>query len=100
MYIISKREYHTILLYFLPNLNILNNFLLILNELYTVENKRNYMHDFVIFQIQEVNNEIQEFIENRMRNNNPIDDKLSLFRQQVCNVLLFKYYCSSNMLYI
>ncbi|XP_035233139.1 intraflagellar transport protein 81 homolog [Stegodyphus dumicola] len=33
--------------------------------------------------IQEVNNEIHEFIENRMRNNNPIDDKLSLFRQQV-----------------
>ncbi|GFY45508.1 intraflagellar transport protein 81 homolog [Trichonephila inaurata madagascariensis] len=33
--------------------------------------------------IQEVNNEIHDFIENRMRNNNPIDDKLSLFRQQV-----------------
>ncbi|KFM67817.1 Intraflagellar transport protein 81-like protein, partial [Stegodyphus mimosarum] len=33
--------------------------------------------------IQDVNNEIHEFIENRMRNNNPIDDKLSLFRQQV-----------------
>lgn len=99
MHIISIREYHTFLqLYiFLPYLNILNNF--ILNKLCTVKSKRNYMHYFVIFQIQEVNNEIQEFIENRMRNNNPIDDKLSLFRQQVCNVLLFKCYCSSNILY-
>ncbi|XP_015917332.1 intraflagellar transport protein 81 homolog isoform X2 [Parasteatoda tepidariorum] len=33
--------------------------------------------------IQEVNGEIHDFIETRMRNNNPIDDKLSLFRQQV-----------------
>ncbi|XP_054713185.1 intraflagellar transport protein 81 homolog [Uloborus diversus] len=33
--------------------------------------------------IQEVNNEIQDFIENRLKNNNPIDDKLTLFRQQV-----------------
>lgn len=49
-----------------------------------------------LFQIQEANNEIHEVIENRMRNTNPIDDKLSLFRQQVSDQL-YSFFCSRNI---
>ena len=31
-----------------------------------------------------MNAEVNQLIENRMRRNDPIDDKMSLFRQQVC----------------
>jgi intraflagellar transport protein 81 len=34
--------------------------------------------------MREVNAEVNQLIEKRMMSNDPIDDKLSLFRQQVC----------------
>ena len=38
---------------------------------------------FFYFEIQDLNTEINQLVEKRMRSGEPMDDKLSLFRQQV-----------------
>ena len=37
----------------------------------------------MLFQIQATNSEVNQLVEKRMMNSDPMDDKLSLFRQQV-----------------
>lgn len=42
---------------------------------------------FALCQIRNINIEVNQLIEKRMMSNDPIDDKLSLFRQQVYFIL-------------
>ena len=39
---------------------------------------------FIIIQVATLNSELNQLYEKRMKNGDPLDDKLTVFRQQVC----------------